>query len=394
LRSHLNIEGGGTIFFNGMGVSMLPNSLTEFVGGTLRSTHPLALTGTVFAHELGGVAPSIVMDGDALLDFGNTSINIFSRLRVTAARAIVRATTRSNSTDGTLVFESGSGVAVESEAILGCSVENHGRMDLGRFPSPAPFSIVGLNQMAGGVLALPLHGPGDLSHVVSAEGVVRLGGTLELTLASGYVPQEGDRLNAITAGNGIIGKFGRIVQPQGMPPGLMFVPEVTLFPDVLHLTATVTTPYEEWRKSYPALTDPESFAKSADPDGDGLPNIGEFALHGNPAGDPAEQNLHPRVITVNSAPVFTCTLAMRAGAVPDPNDPTGGPLVLHQSADSLRYTVQGSPDLTAWNAPVTELTGEAALSLQADLPPLEAAWEYRTFTAGESGKYLRVTVTE
>ena len=45
------------------------------------------------------------------------------------------------------------------------------------------------------------------------------------------------------------------------------------------------------------------------------------------------------------------------------------------AVDGMTYQIQGSLDLTSFNAPLEEITPAQSN----DLPPLDAGWSYRTF---------------
>jgi hypothetical protein len=122
-----------------------------------------------------------------------------------------------------------------------------------------------------------------------------------------------------------------------------------------------------------------------DPDRDGVVNLLEFALAGQP-GAPGSRGIHVPVPGQGGAVI---TLAVRQGAS---FGPEGGRLVA--LVDGIRYEIQGSTDLGNWDAPVEEVV--PALT-QGVAPAPSADWELRSFrlagTAGDTG-FLRAAVME
>lgn len=106
--------------------------------------------------------------------------------------------------------------------------------------------------------------------------------------------------------------------------------------------ATQADPYATWRSARftPAdLDDPRVSGPTADPDADGLPNLLEYALGGEP--------LVPSV-TNYQLQIYASRLRLAFPRIPDP---------------ALVYTVEASSDLVTWEAPpVFTSTGSANLA--------------------------------
>lgn len=122
-----------------------------------------------------------------------------------------------------------------------------------------------------------------------------------------------------------------------------------------------------------------------DPDGDGVPNLLEFALAGLP-GNPGSQGIQAPVATSGSAVI---TLAVRAGANFSLQDGR-----LTAVVDGIRYQIQGSIALGDWDAAVEEVS--PALT-QGVSNPASAEWQLRSFRltdAPASKGFLRVDVVE
>jgi fibronectin-binding autotransporter adhesin len=128
-----------------------------------------------------------------------------------------------------------------------------------------------------------------------------------------------------------------------------------------------------------------------DPDGDGVANLLEFALDGNPAD--AANNGRMILSTADSGDAgsdrdLTLTLAVRNGAALASGP--GGSLTL--SVDGMVYTIQGSADLQAWDKTVGEVTPAFTLT-----PAPNPGWTARSFQVTDSNtlpgkRFIRVGV--
>ncbi|HWB05356.1 MAG TPA: hypothetical protein VG796_20145 [Verrucomicrobiales bacterium] len=251
-------------------------------------------------------------------------------------------------------------------------------------------------QSATGRTSVKLAGidPGEFDHA-GFEETAEIHGSLTLELAGGYMPVAGQTFDILTAKKGVTGTFQNVIQPPDIPLSVAFSAGYT--PGVVRLTVIPVASYNRWIESFSPLTNPADREKSADPDHDGLVNLGEFALNGDPARSGPGGRIRGKISRVSGSPAFTYTIPVRAGAVIDPEDPPGGPLLLKQPADALRYSLQASTDLADWSIAVSEVTGPDAALARIALPPLDQGWEYRTFRANgpaEGRRWMRVVVTE
>ena len=168
---------------------------------------------------------------------------------------------------------------------------------------------------------------------------------------------------------------------------------VTYNANSITITPPASSPFDSWIAGYPTLSGPDA-AKGADPDGDGLTNLEEFALDGDPANGGATGKVRSRIETVGGEQALVITLPVRAGATFD-NVPGPG-LDATVAADDVVYLIQGSNNLTTFDQGVSEIPVSAA-----DMPALSsAAWTYRTFrlngaipARGAKG-FLSVTVED
>ena len=137
-----------------------------------------------------------------------------------------------------------------------------------------------------------------------------------------------------------------------------------------------------------------SSARSADPDGDGVNNLAEFAFDGNPLSVASDGKIVGKIATVGADQVLTLTLPVRNGATF-----SGATGQVSGLVDTIIYHVQGSSDLGTFANVISEVTGGDAAAIQAGLPVVATGWSYRTFrTAGTvssvSKDFMRARVSE
>ncbi len=129
-------------------------------------------------------------------------------------------------------------------------------------------------------------------------------------------------------------------------------------------------------------------AASADPDNDGMINLMEFALDGNPSLAADSGKSRTAIATAGADQALTLTIPVRTGAV------FSGATAQTAGIDGIIYTIEGSDDLAGWSAMViSEVTPAAS----AGLPALSTGWTYRTFrtpdtVSADNRDYLRVKV--
>jgi autotransporter-associated beta strand protein len=129
-------------------------------------------------------------------------------------------------------------------------------------------------------------------------------------------------------------------------------------------------PFVEWIASYPSLTGPNT-ARDADPDGDGLTNIQEFAFNSAPDNGGASGKMRSAVSAVGANQALVLTLPVRDGAV----FAIGAPASATLPDEQITYQISGTNDLATFDQSVSEVIP----SLSSGLPALDAGWSYRTF---------------
>lgn len=159
-----------------------------------------------------------------------------------------------------------------------------------------------------------------------------------------------------------------------------------------------TTPFEDWIASnYPGLTGTDALP-GADPDADGVSNLLEFILNGNPQIGSSMGFSFVRIENTNAIPgkELIQVLAMRKNAVFAPD---GKFQAQEAVVDGVQCRVEGSADLTDFTGVIETLALPLPTSLTNGLPALDSAWEYRAFrlknSDGLPGKgFMRLRVSE
>jgi len=131
------------------------------------------------------------------------------------------------------------------------------------------------------------------------------------------------------------------------------------------------TPYEAWAVAhgFTAVTG----APAADPDGDGMSNLFEFAFDGDPTSSSSTGLVYNSVQSIGGEDVYTFTIAVRSGASFSSEE--GSPTA---SIDGITYTVEATDDIPSWG---TEPMEEVLPAITSGLATPDAGWEYHTFRA-------------
>jgi len=158
--------------------------------------------------------------------------------------------------------------------------------------------------------------------------------------------------------------------------------------------ATVQTPFQQWASAHNLAGN--AALPGADPDGDGVSNLMEFALNSDPASSASTGRSFARIATVDSTPnVLTLTIAVRSDATTVDD---GNRQKLVAAADNVTYTIEASTNLGNWGGvQVTEVTGTDATNIQSSLALPDPGWSYRTFrttgsAATNAADFIRVGV--
>jgi autotransporter-associated beta strand protein len=161
------------------------------------------------------------------------------------------------------------------------------------------------------------------------------------------------------------------------------------------VTLAISAPYASWASSY-GLNLLTTGAPGADPDGDGVLNILEYATNANPNDPTSRGRVYGKVHNLGGSDVLTLTIAVRSGA-------TFAAAAETQTAtkDGVTYIVEASESLSTWNEVVTKLNAAESADVQAvlPLPVLESGWEWHSFrtdgaTTTEILDFIRLRVQQ
>ncbi len=147
--------------------------------------------------------------------------------------------------------------------------------------------------------------------------------------------------------------------------------------------------YDSWAAAM-GLTAGVNDGKMQDPDGDGVSNLMEYALGGNPLNATDNGVSSGTLQTVDGSPTLVQTIATRSGAAFASG--TNGSMAA--TIDGIIYRLEGSHGLDAWTDTISEIT-----PITGGLPVVPAGYEYHTFrTAGPfastASDFIRLNVTE
>ncbi len=219
------------------------------------------------------------------------------------------------------------------------------------------------------------------------------GCTLQLTLAVGFTPTNAQVYTILTSTQTITGAFGNVASGSRLATtegrGTFRVSYTGTSVVLSEFQPTPKAAYINWLDA--------AFPGVSDPDGDGVPNLQEFAFHGNPTSATSRGLTTCAMQNVDPAPgnEFTFVLAVRTGAV-FTQQPDGSQRNL-AAVESLHYSVQGSTTLGTFNQPVLHSGPTFAPPAGTGLPDLTGSgWEYHTFyldpAVAGTRRFLRAVV--
>jgi len=144
----------------------------------------------------------------------------------------------------------GDGMKIANGVTLGqAGLDNEGRLAIG-LDAPGQVSVNRFTSDADATLQMFVGGttPGtELSNLLVTAGTAQLDGTLALSLyagGGGFAPELGDQFAIITAPGGVVGQFDQLVQPLGMPTGLLFEAQYTANSVVLFVDNTYEADFD------------------------------------------------------------------------------------------------------------------------------------------------------
>jgi hypothetical protein len=365
---------------------------------------------TLGFRNAGDTQPSYVArnpNGGAIAGFSNTSANFTGSGYLSSGNA-----------GGQLAMETGTSFGVETWARIdsidgfdfiwsngegGGSGSSGGLTGLGLFVQSGKFQVIGHGLGITASKAAVTLGAWTHLAVIRDGGATKLyvNGVLDTPAAANFSSTSGNPGGSLDIGGALNdGTVGSLRGQVAFLRYFTFTPGSFIPAGNLSLTAPMPPPvspptaFTAWIDTFTTLG-PADRSAAADPDGDGVSNIGEFALKGNPA-NPGAKGLTTLATPDLTGPVgreLTLTLAVRAGARFS-GSPSPSAII-----DGVRYTIEGSLDLNAYAAGVTEAPLALAPSVTG-LPELgDSGWEYHTFilqpSEGLPGRgFLRVQIDQ
>lgn len=388
-------SGSSRVFTSGFALDFEPGSQLRLTASTYESTNTTDLGGTV--NILAGGESTLRVQDNRFLSFqtgSTTTLN--SNLRLENNSVTVDAGAVFGGT-GALILAPQSHMVTDPNANINVLLNMQGNLRIANSEGIGRVDVRDYQQSATGTLQVEITGTAlNAFDRLVVNGAAQIGGFLSLDLDGGFVPAAGDTFDILTASAGVSGKF-QGVQTSGMPAGKVF--ELVYLPNAVRVTVQNGTHYDAWINSFPSLTTAAQRLKTADPDGDGLNNLGEFALNADPTKPGGATKQVARVAIVGGQQVFTLTVPLRYQTVELPAHVSPGPYAMQEVDDSMNYFIEAADVLNAWTVDVTEVTGPDADAIQAGLPPVDAGWTWRTFRSagavpGDSREFMRVRVTE
>ncbi|MEY3894700.1 MAG: hypothetical protein RLZZ214_219, partial [Verrucomicrobiota bacterium] len=364
LGASSNTSGNSRLTLNG-GLA-----ITNTASGTYT---PISISASGTAANLGGrliLASDVTFTGNAT-NTNTTTINAVANVGPLATLEL----------DGTRTFDIGDGAASVDLTIVPTLI-NFGATSGGVTKTgPGTLALAGSNTYTGNTTV----NGGKLSlgtATLDDASTVNVVGSAVLNLTHGVSDTVADfQINGVSQGSGTFTS----AHPSGRITGS----------GSLQVGAS-SDPFVAWIDSFTGITDPADKTKTADPDNDGMNNLGEFALKGNPDNG-SDNGLTASLLQDTIAPAgneLTYIIAVRDGAAFSSGG--GGVQTASIGADGLIYTVEGSLDLVFPGSAVSHVSTSNTAPVATGLPDLTGTnWEYHTFrldaSEGVSGKgFLRV----
>jgi autotransporter-associated beta strand protein len=363
----LQSGGGGSV------VSVLGGSLT--LNGQISSATTLRDLRLAGASGTSGVINGLITDGSASFPVIMQGSNTWT---LTNDGNNYSGTTTLNS--GTLLINGNQtgatgAVTVNDTATLGGTGTVGGAITANTGSTIAPGVTVGTLTTSAAVSikgSLAIQFNATTADRLTVGGALTLDTSSTLTLTELAAPTQ--PVYIIASYTSLSGTFGTVT---GLPTGYTLVYNYN-DQNQIALVGQTQSPYLTWLGGYPSLVEPADKLPTADPDGDGKPNIFEFAFKGNPTSR-TDEGSFAGLVQDASAPTgkeLTFITAVRRGAVFSAG-PNGTQTA---TIDGVVYAIEGSLDLNFPNSNVSHIGASDTAPADTGLPSLIGQdWEYRTF---------------
>ncbi|RYD61533.1 MAG: hypothetical protein EOP83_16775 [Verrucomicrobiaceae bacterium] len=387
----VQLSGASTLKTVGFALAFNPGSSVALANSVLQSDATTNIGGSVTVNAGGESRIKVALNSLLIFEDGSaTTLNGNLSLENNNIRIQPTATFSGN---GALVIPAGSRAATLPGANANVLFINHGTLEPGGLDTAGRTDVRDFQQSATGELSVEITGT-NLNQFdrLIVNGSAQLGGHLTLDMDGGFVPVAGQSFIILSASAGVSGQFSQI-DMIGVPAGVTF----NLTYQANSVTATVIngSPYDGWIESFASLTNAADRLKSADPDHDGVPNLAEYALGGDPTKGTGTPNVHHRIANVSGVPALTLTVPVRSGG----SIFSTTPMQLRDSDNVYKCFVEASDDLEIFNLAVTQVPPADQTAIQATLPPAPAGYTYFTFRSpgpieGDAREFMRLRITE
>lgn len=385
---------GGKVFTNGFGLDFNPASAIFLNNGTLQSTRSTDIGGTV---TVSGATPSTIeVTNNFFLDFQAGSVVTLNQNLAARNNNILIRSGATFSGSGALSIPDGSHLVMYAGSNANVLLDLAGALRPANSEGIGQVTVKDLQQAVTSQLFMEITGTLlNQYDRVTVNGTAVIGGYLNLDIDGGFVPVLGQTFNILSATGGVTGKFSAL-ESSDMPAGLGF--KVNYLPTLVQVEVIAGGEFEEWIHLFTSLTNPADRLRTADPDGDGMNNLMEFAFDGNPTRGTNDGKVVSKIAPVGGVNALTLTFPVRYKN--EAND-TPGPefRVIGLTDPILQYRVFATDSLASFPLVVGLVTGADATAIQAGLPPLSPGWSYSTCrspgpVAGDPAEFMRIDISE
>lgn len=358
-------------------------SAVRFNGGTLKAR----------ANETNFLPVSVtkaeVLEGGAIIDSNGFNITFDRGLtRGTGAGGLQKKGTGSLVLSGQSTYTGTTSVAAGTLTLNG-SINAPAPPVTGYHETIGVFSCASLTLGATATMKVEIDSGASLCDRVLVAGDVSLGAsTLQVTDLGNVTLPAGTKLRLVEYSGELSGAFSNA--PDG---GMLTVGSnsfLVKYDDASAVTLSVPgMSYAGWSANFidAAQRDP-----MADADGDGLLNLAEYALDGDPSSSTADGKMDAKVSqTSGGERAMSLTFPVREGAIF-----SGSSSLTSSPVDGVVYIVEGSRDLSVFGQVAIVELDEV---LPGNRPVLSEGWEYRSFQIvpdpanPSSREFMRVRVS-